>query len=351
MRQIRYYVLLDTNVWVYNTDLLQSPIGQALLHTLTQTGGAIAMPSVVLEEVKKHALVRCRKAVDAMTGNVRILERLGGYTGYFDPPSDDHIKKAVAARLSQLDHLIVGVEYTLEHAQSALRRVIDDEPPNAPKKQQYKDSLIWECALTLLSKAPLYLVTKDKGFFESREPSKGLSRNLLAEVSESPNPFVIHDSLGDCLSVLTKDRPALQVGEFIAPLATEIGFLIRQACDDTRISVGELLHRDSDVQGFETDEAEALALKFHLVYSAERIESDDVPIVSGMLHVFGATLASLPRKTVSKTHIHHIDFNSPKIGDGRVWLRVANELGTQGPLPVDNPAAWILERVKDDPDK
>jgi hypothetical protein len=343
----KYFVLLDTNVWVYSTDMLQDPIGQALLYTLRHTGGKIAMPSVIRQEIEKHALSRCIEATTQMAGSIRILERLCNFGGYFDPPSEDDIRKAVKARIEMLSPLLIHVEWTLEDAQSALQRVMDEAPPNTKKNQQYKDSLIWESIPTLLRDAPVHFVSEDKSFFESRQPEKGLSKNLESEITKFANKFKIHIALSDCLSELTVDRPDLQLREYVAPLMAAVAPLIRKACAESRISIGNIQNSASDLQAFTVNDQGAIAIKFHLVYPAERFESEGHPLVTGTLHVFGASLGSKESKTVGKTQIHHVDFCSPQIGEGSVWLRVANEMGEDGPLPVDNPAQWIVEPIPD----
>lgn len=342
---VKYSVLLDTNILVYRTDLLQDPIGQALTHTLRDTDGRLALPSIVRQETEKHALLRCRTASEQMGSNVRTLERLAGYSGYFEPPTDDDIRQAINARLRELQPLTQGIEWTVEDVSSALQRIMDEQPPNGPQNQQFKDSLLWEAARRLLRQAPVHLVTEDKAFYEGRQTTKGLSLNLLAEVQACSNKLTIHSTLDECLSFLTIGRPDLQTRQYFAPLLAALAPLIRNACGSMRIAVGQCRQDLSLLEAFPTDDPNAIAIKFHLAYGAERFQGEDKPYLSGTLHVFGATLASPVTKGVSKGQIHHMDFSSPRVGDGRIWLRVANELGDRGPLPVDNPPQWIVKEI------
>ncbi len=207
--------------------------------------------------------------------------------------------------------------------------------------------LIWECGLYFLKQAPLYFVTADLAFFESRSPDRGLVENLKKDVSEIANKFAIYPSLYKCLSDLTIDRPDLQERQYIPLLVPEISVLLKDSCDSIRIFVGDLQLAESNIKGFEMEKPEELAIKFHIIFSAERIKYDNGISISGTLHVFGAAVANRSSKSISKSHIHHVYFSSPQMEDGKVWLRVSGELGEQGPLPVPNPHLWVRQNTSD----
>ena len=107
--------------------------------------------------------------------------------------SERILKEAVSKRLEELDAFLVRVPLTLEQTRSAVRRVNDEIPPNGPKNQQFKDSVLWEAVLELAKSFRVVLVTYDKAFFEDRKPDRGLAAELKADCErEGQDVSLIH---------------------------------------------------------------------------------------------------------------------------------------------------------------
>ena len=145
---------------------------------------------------------------------------MGQHRPYTVPPSAK-IVAAIEARFNELESLFESVPLTLEHARSALRRVNDGSPPNGPKNQQFKDSLIWEAALNLAERFHVHLVTKDTGFFADKNLS-ALAPELLRETAVLGRVISIYSKLQDCLEVLRSDATEIDLGRVPAAIQSAI---------------------------------------------------------------------------------------------------------------------------------
>lgn len=342
-----YYVVLDTNVLVFHTDLLCDPLASALLHALKETEGCIALPAILEEEVLKHAVEVGRKANASMGKAIRKLEAFGNVTGYFTPLSDRELRAAAEKRLATLMPDLERVPWTPNHLEKALLRVMDESPPNAPGNQQFKDSVIWEAICDLADKADVYFITADKAFYEEKTYRKGLSYTLKAGIEKKGHAVHLHSEVVECLLALSRDMPHIAVRGAIGAIDAAALPLVAEGLGCFRLSLGQLDSEASKVAAFPLGESNAVAVRFHLSHRCQRMLRDGNTI-QGFFHIFGACKVVPSQATASNVHVHHTDFNSPEDGEGIVWLRVTNERGGPGPLPVTKEQYWIVNNKTDD---
>ena len=100
--------------------------------------------------------------------------------------------------------------------------MVDETPPNGAKNQQFKDSAIWEAACELAKLRPVLFVTEDKGFFDSRNPDKGLARQLQDEIDQGIDIRVFAE-LAACLAAMQEAAPALERDAVASQLDERIG--------------------------------------------------------------------------------------------------------------------------------
>jgi hypothetical protein len=220
-------VILDANVWV-SERLLKSTIGSATLFAISQGGGFIGLPEIVELEAEKILVAQAEKAVEDIRKDIQLLNQLSGTSIALIAPDPKAIKKGICERWQQLEGILKRVPFTHEHAKSALLRVIDRLPPCGENNEQFRDSCIWEVALELAIDCPVHLITNDSAFYESRNRSRGLATQLLAEVKERNLDVLIHITLGDFLTsmkatVARLDKAALaaKIGEAVTPIARD----------------------------------------------------------------------------------------------------------------------------------
>ena len=201
------FVLVDTSVW-RSQPLLRTPLGDALIYYVRRKDSKIALPEVVELEVTKQFLRSVREARSLADNSFRTLQQVMGQMPEFKLPNDNEVREAIKQRLDDLVDIIERVPFTLEHARGALQRVIDETPPNSPKNQQFKDSAIWEAARELAGRRPVLFVTDDKGFFEARDPTKGVARILREEIDGGVDIRVFYGLLA-CLEAVHGAAPKL----------------------------------------------------------------------------------------------------------------------------------------------
>lgn len=152
-------VLLDTNAW-FAESLLRSSVGAAVVYALSTTRSSLAIPDVVEREVVSLVTRTCRELINATTDAKRkIRELTGRHVGVDGPIEDVHIRSSVEDRFVELGNLLRRIETPSDAYHRAFDRVIDCKVPNSEKNQQAKDSLLWECILTLGRDAQVIFVT------------------------------------------------------------------------------------------------------------------------------------------------------------------------------------------------
>lgn len=245
------FVLIDTSVWRAEP-LLRTPLGAALLYYIRRTDSKIALPEVVELEISKQLHRAALEARSKAENSFRALQQIMGKMPEFKVPSDAEVDEAIKGRLDELSTLIERVPFTLDHARGAIQRVIDEIPPNASKNQQFKDSAIWEAACELAKRRPVLFVTEDKGFFENRNPVKGLARELRDEVDRGIDIRVFAE-LAACLSAIQEVAPTLD--------RDTVG---RQLDEKVGVTIGEYLSRDGwTTAGSPTMELSVFATENH----------------------------------------------------------------------------------------
>jgi hypothetical protein len=161
------------------------------------------MPEVIEREIEKHGLAVGFEAVAAARKAERQLERLLDRRVSFFIPTDAVLKEGIESRLRQLEPLFERVPLTVEHVRQALDRVNAGVAPST-RRQEYKDSLIWEATLELGAQSQVYLVTEDSAFFVGEE----LASSLREECRQKQLSIRGFRGLEACLADLAPTAPA-----------------------------------------------------------------------------------------------------------------------------------------------
>ncbi len=231
-------------------------------------------------------------------------------------------------RLRELEGLLKRVPFNFEQAKSALQRVMNETPPNRPKDQQYKDSVVWEAVLELSRDYKVPFVTEDKGFFEDRNPSKGLASNLSEDCSVDDRDISVHYGLESYLKSLRETVPPLNHQK----LAEEIEHVLEEELDqfaaDKDFERSTLV--DWKVSTFLTENANVLALSFELVHRASVVLESNEEIAAKLI-TSGECSYNLREKSISdirKDSIQLLDTDGNLIqGKGINFIYVSGLIG------------------------
>ena len=317
-------VVLDTNIWYQDSNLLlKTAMGSALLYILKQNGGKIGLPEIIEEELTRNIVEQGIKSARAISKEFKMIEKIMGFRSPYEVPDQAKIEESIRERLIELDDLFHRVEFTLEHAKSALRRVNEKSQPNGDKDQQFKDSAIWESILSLLDSYIIYFVTDDKHFFKGRNSSEEkLADNLSEDCEQHGGIVYIRNSMKSCLTSLQKDVPPINYSDIIlkiddiinirlrTELATEIGFEITSLATDMSV-----------ISAFLIEKKDNLALSFEICYQCIDIQSNDNnERKDGIFKVKGSCLYKFNTQIISDIKI---DF------ERIYWIEPNGELGSR----------------------
>jgi len=263
------FLVLDTNIWVYSTRLLSTPLGAAVIYSLSQTKRKLALPEIIEEEIRKHTFKRGSEAVAEIHKHYRLLEQLMGSRDDYRVPSNDEFTSRVDSRVSELGALIHRTGFNISHAKSALRRVLDESPPNGYKNQQFKDSVIWESILELANEVDVDFVTEDKAFFQDGKPSKGLASNLIKDTEKTPGKIRVFYELSEYLKVIKKEILPLDNEKVIKKIDESIHVGLYETSVDKGYKLGDISH--SEMQAFLTEQPDIVAIEFEISFSTSDV--------------------------------------------------------------------------------
>jgi hypothetical protein len=282
-------------------------LGAALIYAIRASHGWLGLPEVVGDEIEKQITKAGQDAADAIEKGFATIERIVGSRSAYSLPSQDVMRGSVSARLAELDLLVKHVPFTLEHAKAALHRVNEETPLNGPKNQQFKDSAIWEAVLELARDHIVHFVTGDKGFFQGREPSRGLAQVLKDEVERNGGTVEVYEDLPPCLALLRREIPPVDETKLGAAIDKAIRGNIADSAAGRSFQLLE--HVKTKVEAFLTERASVLSLAFEVTYQLEDAEGrEGLGRTEAMAFARGDGSYSLESRVVTDFRMNEVEF-------------------------------------------
>ncbi len=246
--------VFDANIWIAQLGL-RSPLGAAARFYLKRTKAGLALPEVVRLEVERNLRNRLTQCVTRIEDDHRQLLTLFGVLKALVLPDPAAIEAKVNDLFGSLGIDILDVPFSLSSARSSFLKTIDKVPPS-DKTQEFRDGVLWADCVKLLEEDDVSLVTGDKAFFQDREYSKGLSRNLAAEIAPAKHRFSLVASLSEL------------IGDFRVDLPLDEELLVQSHLAKNAQAIDGLLSRNGFVLGKKTQSIESSirdGKSFHLV--------------------------------------------------------------------------------------
>lgn len=191
-------IVLDSNIWLKEL-ALNTTAGAALRFFVNQRNAILAIPEVVRLEVEENLRKDIETAQENITKEHRQLLALFGTMHEVVLPTKDKVDELILDIFHRLNVKTIQVPFTLENARASLLKTIVKLPPS-DKTQEFKDGVLWENCLELLERDEVLFATNDKAFYQGRDLTKGLVKNLQQEAASKPHRITIVPSLADILS-------------------------------------------------------------------------------------------------------------------------------------------------------
>jgi hypothetical protein len=196
-------IIFDTNIW--RSELgLQTIKGTAVKYYIKQNKIKIALPEVIRLEAEELITELISTNIQQLKKSHQQLLSIFGQMKDLVLPSDEEVSNKIKHIFPYKSLDIIEPEFSFANAKSAFNRVIKKQPPSH-KNQQFKDCVIWNHCIDLLSVDDVILVTKDSAFYEGDDYSKGLNNILKNEIVNLPYKFNIFSDLTEVMTSIKKD--------------------------------------------------------------------------------------------------------------------------------------------------
>jgi len=253
-------VVLDANQWRAQFGL-RTRLGVALLYTLHQLDGVIGLPEVVEQELVKHLTKAGVKAVGDIEKSLESIQRSTGSVPAVNLPSEEELEKAARERLQELERILVRVPISIEQTHRVLDRVAAGRSPNR-RREQFKDSWIWEAVKELAATYEVHLVTNDIAAFFENDVTHGMASDLREECADEQLAVKLHNDVAACLRTLQPAVPRLDTGRLAWLILKALERDIEASVSTEGFIVGGLT--DQEVEAFATEQVDRLAMTFRL---------------------------------------------------------------------------------------
>jgi len=300
-------LVLDANIWIKER-LLKSKLGAVLLYTVMRISGKIALSWVTEEESIMGIVKEAEKSATAIKENLVTIRVLMGRSPDVPLPTQEEIAKKAKERFEELAKLIYRVDPSFEQTKSSLKRVIAGLAPNR-KKEQFRDSLLWEMAIELSRSHDVHFITQDSDFYEDYNTGE-LATELKKEVAETGGTLSIYKNLETFMEKFAKYVPPLDYHRIAVTLDDTIKQDLLEYGENKLFTLGKL--QDHKIVAFLTEKKEFLALKFHLKYeitNAPRL--DNIILPNAVLVVRGNCFFNIESGLISEIELDSIEGEAP----------------------------------------
>lgn len=311
------FVVLDTNSWI-QTRLLGTSVASALIYKLASENNHLVLSDAQRRELEVTATRKLSEHEKTARSNLEAIKQYMGEIENVSYPTGVQVKQRISERLSELGDVYIEVICSDSQKLSAADRVIEQSPPNAPQDQQYKDSLIWESILGLADDDDVVFITKDGGFFEDRDFSKGLAANLAREIESKKHSVKVHKEIGDYLS-----REKLREPDQANIADSILSYLQSGPADHFQFGTLEFLDPSLDsfqVKAFLTEKPGVLAIDFDLIlHSNALVDHEKGSEIEGHLNVLGTATWNEQRSRIVGVSVDQTKIISPEGLGSRVY--------------------------------
>jgi len=323
-------IIIDCNEWI-RLKWLGSPIGLTFISVLKRDESLkLAVPEVLSGEMDKHRAETARlllRRLEDVSDEIKIVTGDSLAAGVITA-TEVSIDVAIRGRLSAIAGQVIYPEINIDEVRRALVRVNAEAPPNGPKNQQMKDSLLWEACVTLANDHRVILVTGDKAFYSDRQPKNGLAENLALEPSVTAGRLQVFPSLEEALQSFA---PETSVGSSEVAGIENKDLIAAQAREAfTRSAIAVDIQAELELRGvvpayFRTEVPHTFAVSFTAFFYVNQNAEDKA---RGEAAVSGQCRVDTRHATIEAMSLQSINWDLKDPAGGQIKTREVLDIPT-----------------------
>jgi hypothetical protein len=311
-----FIVLPDTNTWI-ESHLFTTPIAAAATYYLARVGGRILLPEVVETELRAVARRHAKISAAAAASAVRDVERFTAHAEV-DMPTAEQVESALTHRLIELEPHLLRVEIDLAAVRAALERVVLELAPNSDKREQFRDSLVWESARRAATASEVAFITADGDFWEKGQESNKRPKSHIYEDIRSLAPRLkIYAGIDDLLVTLKQSISEPDHEEVAEDLVSVLHATIEGELNEMGLSLrGTSRHK---IAAFPTAASERIAISFEFTADASEV-LDGGAVIPISATVRGSCFLDMARGAYTDIALAEIEVDATTTSTPRVVI-------------------------------
>lgn len=301
-------LVLDANIWIRER-MLRSSLGAALLYVIRKLGAKIVLSEVTKAEVVKGIVKAGIDSVQKIQKAFVTIQTITGSRPDYNLPTPQEFEKSADGRLNELSDILFPVDLSFENMKSALTRVLNESTPNA-RKEQFRDSLLWEIALGFAETFVVHFITEDSDFYQDGATEKGLAQDLIREMKENNLKITTYKDISTFLKSVSE--------KIFPPEPDKLASAIDEALHGTLIEYAnnKAFHLESmvshEIDSYLTEQKDVLTIAFRLDYKIADIQLPEGTVLpAGSLVVTGNCSADSTSEEISGIQLDRIDCFGP----------------------------------------
>jgi len=308
MSSSQIILVLDANIWIRER-MLRSSLGAALLYVIRKLGAKIALSEVTKAEAVKGIVKAGIDSVQKIEKAFVTIQTITGSRPDHNLPTPQEFEKSANGRLNELSDVLYPVALSFESMKSALARVLNESSPNT-RKEQFRDSLLWEIALGLAEAFEVHLITEDGDFYQEGATEKGLAQDLIREIKEKHLKITTYKDISTFLKSVSKKISLPEPDKLASALDEELHSTLIEYANSKAFHLEFMTSHEID--SYLTEEKDVLAIIFRLNYRITSIQLPEGTVLpGGSLLVKGNCLADSISEEISRVQLDNIDCFGP----------------------------------------
>lgn len=301
-------LVLDASIWIRER-MLQSSLGAALLYVIRKLDAKIALSEVTKAEAVKGIVKAGIDSVQKIQNAFVTIQTITGFRPDYNLPSPQELEKSADGRLNELSDVLYPVDLSFESMKSALTRVLNESSPNT-RKEQFRDSLLWETVLRLAETFDVHLITEDSDFYQDGGTEKVLAQDLIREIKGKHLKITTYKDISTFLKSVSEKIFPPEPDKLAGGIDEILHATLIEYADNKAFHLESMVSHQID--SYLTEQKDVLAIAFKLNYRITDIQLPEGTVLpAGSIVVTGNCSADSISEEISSIQLNNIDCFGP----------------------------------------